>query len=292
MKRHGKPSVRYAFVFCLLTVASAAGQSGSIHQQVEQTYNFQPHVLSSQQIDEKSAVLDQFWTRAKAEPSLYVPALRQELGDFKNPPFFLYDGSMLLLSLSNTQSDRKIALAAMARCDLRDVQPDEYFRQVHHMATLDEDTTAAALHILDDPNFKVFIPQHVLTLGQNYALIYLLLPTNQDYWLQPAVERLKEESDPTAQQSLLLLLWYGQNDVADRAIAAFAGNARKPSPSRTFAQELSQRKDKIGLKQRTLALGSTEASLRQKRRERLKAVSDEALIDLDQYTLMLVAKRK
>jgi hypothetical protein len=293
MKKFSKPRPLYAFVFSLLTVASpATAQSVSIHQQVEQTYNFQPHLLSSQQITEKSAVLDQFWTKAKAEPSLYVPALRQELGDFKNPPFFLYDGSMLLLSLSNTQTDRRIALAAVARCDLRDVEPDEYFRQVHHMATLEEDTTAAAFHVLEDPNFKVFIPQHALTLGQNYVLIYLLLPSRQDYWLQPAVERLRAENDQTAQQSLLLLLWYAQTGVADRAIAAFAGDANKPSPSRTFAQELVQRQDKIGLKERTLALGSSEASLRRKRSERLKAVSDEALIDLDQYTLMLMAKRK
>jgi hypothetical protein len=32
--------------------------------------------------------------------------------------------------------------------------------------------------------------------------------------------------------------------------------------------------------------------LRKKRRERLKAVSDEALIDLDTYTELLMAKRK
>jgi len=32
--------------------------------------------------------------------------------------------------------------------------------------------------------------------------------------------------------------------------------------------------------------------LRKKRRERLKAVSDEALIDLDTYTGLLMAKRK
>ena len=53
-----------------------------------------------------------------------------------------------------------------------------------------------------------------------------------------------------------------------------------------------QNKDKIGAKQRAEALALTEASLRQKRRERLKAVSDEALIDLDDYTMMLMAKRK
>ena len=107
-------------VSLLLLSISAVGQSAAIHQQIQQTYNFQPHLLSSQEITAKSAVLDQFWTKAKAQPSLYVPALRQELGDFNNPPFFLYDGSTLLLSLSDTPADRKAALAAMSRCDLRD----------------------------------------------------------------------------------------------------------------------------------------------------------------------------
>jgi hypothetical protein len=278
-------------VLSLLFASSATGQSAPIHQQIQQTYNFQPHLLSNQQITEKSTALDQLWTKAKKERSQYSPALRQELGDFKNPTFFLYDGSMLLLSLSDTPIDRKIALAAMARCDLRDVPAKDYFLQVHRMATLSEDTTAAAFHVLEQPQFTVFIPQHVLTLGQNYVLIYLLLPTDQDYWLQPAMDRLKSERDETAQESLLLLLWYAQTDAADQAMSAFAGDASKPSASRTYARELVHRKDKIGSKEQTQASDSTAASLRQKRRERLKAVSDEALIDLDDFTL-LMAKRK
>jgi hypothetical protein len=279
-------------VSLLLLAISALGQSAAIHQQIQQTYNFQPHLLSSTEITAKSAVLDQFWTKAKAQPSLYVPALRQELGDFNNPPFFLYDGSALLLSLSDTPADRKAALAAMSRSDLRDVQQKDYFLQVHRLATLNENTTAAAFHILEQPKFKVFIPQHVLTLGQNYVLIYMLLPADPDYWLQPALDRLKTEHDPTAQQSLLMLLWYAQTDAADQAISEFAGDASKPSASQTYAKQLAGSKNKIGSKERSQAANSTEAALRQKRRERLKAVSDEALIDLDDYTLMLMSKRK
>jgi hypothetical protein len=249
--------------------------------------------LGNQERTQKSAVLDQFWTRAKAGQPQYVPALRQELADFKNPPFFLYDGSMmLLLSLSNSSADRKVALAAMAHCDLQDVQTQDYFYQVHRMATLGDDTSAAAFHILDQPNFKVFIPQHVLTLGQDYAIIYLLFSTDQGYWLLPAMERLKVEHDQTAQKSLLLLLWYAQTDAADHALGTFASDTSKPSAPRTYAQELVRRKDKIGLKQRTQATVSSESSLRQKRRERLKAVSDEALIDLDDDTMLLMAKRQ
>lgn len=201
-----KGTINSGLALLLLLIAiSHASQSDSIHQQILQTYNFHPHLLSKQETNEKSAALDQFWTQAKAESSLYLPALRQELGDFKNPPFFLYDGSALLLSLSNTPEDQRIALAAMAHCDLRDVQSRDYFLQVHRMATSDEDTTAAAFHILEQPKFTVIIPQHALTLAQDYALIYLLLPTNMDYWLHPAIDRLKTDPDKTAQKSLLTI---------------------------------------------------------------------------------------
>ena len=110
----------------------------------------------------KSGVLDQFWTRAEEQPALYVAALLQELGNFTNPPFFLYDGSILLLSLSDTPADRKTALAAISHCDLRDLRATDYFLQVHHLAALNEDTTAAAFHVLEQPDFKVVFGEHVL----------------------------------------------------------------------------------------------------------------------------------
>jgi hypothetical protein len=284
-------------VFGLLALSflitnSALSQSGPIHKQIQETYNFQPHLLTNQEIKDKSAVLDQFWTAAKAKSSVYIPSLRQELRDFRNPPFFLYDGSMLLLSLSDTPTDRQIALAALAHCDLRDVQPKDYFHQVHRMATLDENTAAAAFHILAQPKFSVFIPLHVLTLGQDYALLYMLMPTDPDYWLQPAIDRLKVELDPTAQKSLLLLLWYAQTNAADQAISAFAGDAAKPTAAQTYARELMGRKERIGMKERSAASNQSEESIRNQRRERLKVVSDEALIDLDDYTMTLMTKRK
>ncbi len=281
----------------IFLVAAPAASGGSvpaatIHQQIQQTYNFQPHLLQEQALQAKSEILDQFWTRAKSHRADYVPVLRQELANFRNPPFFLYDGSVLLLAMSDTPADRKVALAAMAHCDLLDVQPNDYFHQVHRMATLDEDTTASAFHVLEDPKYQVTVPQHALTLGQNYVLIYLLLPTDQNYWEQPAIERLAREHDETAQRSLILLLWYAQTRATDQAIIGFAQDATKPAASRSYAEELLRGKNKHSATTRTMALFSSEESLRKKRRERLKAVSDEALIDLDTYTELLNAKRK
>lgn len=177
----------------------------------------------------------------------------------------------------------------MARCDLRDVQTTDYFQQVHRLATVGEDTTDAALHILVEPQFTVFIPQHVLTLGQDYALIYMLLPTDPAFWLPRVLARLPMEKEPTAQKSLLLLAWYAQTNEADAIIAAFAGDTSKPNESREYAQKLSSRSDLL-----TAAPASfeSEAALRAARRETMKRVSDEALIELDRQTAQLVAWRK
>jgi hypothetical protein len=199
---------------------------------------------------------------------------------------------MLLLSLSDEPTDRKTALAAIARCDLRDLRATDYFLQVHHLAALNEDTTAAAFHVLEQPDFKVVFGEHVLTLDQDYALVYLLLPADQNYWLEPAIARLGMERDQTAQKSLLLLLWYAQTNMADQALRDFAADSVKPAALRSYAQGLIGRKGNVGPGERAEAVGTTEESLRQKRRERLNEVSGEALRDLDLYTMMLIGKRQ
>jgi len=277
----------------LMLAAAAKSQSSPLHKEIIETYSFQPHLLDKEKIAERSAVLDRFWDKAKAQRSVYIAGLRAELAEFSNPPFFLYDGSMLLLSLSDTHEDHTIALTAIAHCDLRDVRREDYFWNVHRLASLGEDTTAAAFHVLDDPSFTVIVPEHALTLGQDFVLVYLLLPTEDRFWLQPAISRLKLEKDQTAQKSLIRLLWYAQDNSADRAIAAFASDSSKPEATRKIASEASQ-KPKLGAKAlaEIASLGSTEESLRAKRRKRMQAVSDEALGDLDEYTLAIASKRK
>jgi hypothetical protein len=285
----------WILAFLLLPKAAARGQAtsgtGVLHAEIQKVYDFHPHTLSSAQISQKSGVLDQFWAKAKSQRDVYVPELRRELADFSNPPFFLFDGSQLLLSLSDAPADRKIVLSAVAHTDLRDLQLKDYFLLVQRMAAQGEDTTVAAFHILPEPKFQVFIPQHSLTLAQDYCLIYMLLPTNQDFWAQPAIERLRAETDVTTQKSLLLLLWYAQTPDSDKAIQEFSTAPAKSQASKAYANELVHRKDSMG---RTDAAGASEGedSLRQARRERMKAVSDEALYDLDSYTAKIIATRK
>jgi hypothetical protein len=286
-----------AFAICFSSSTIAALTNGdskapaSIHAEIQQVYNFHPHELDKEQIKQKSAVLDVFWDKAKAQPAKYVPGLRKELADFTNSGFFLYDGGKLLLKLSDTAEDRKIVLAAFAKCDLRDLQSLDYFLTVHHYAAMGEDTSAAAFHILESPDFQVFIALHVLTLGQNYSLIYMLLPTDPHFWLENAISRLQSEKQLTAQKSLLLLLWYAQSDSADIALENFAHDQNRSAEARPYAAELIRRKDDVGILPKISAKIKSEDSLRQERREIMKRVSDEALYDLDSKTAQLIAKR-
>lgn len=279
----------------VLLVSTSQAQSPSptaIHAEIQQTYNFQPHTLTTAQINEKSAVLDQFWKKAESQRNIYVPALRQELTDFSNPPFFFFDGASLLSTLSKDPADHNIILNAFAHADIRDIQFRDYVLFVHKYAAIGDDTTSAAFHILATPKFSIFIPEHVLTLNQDFCLIYMLFPTDPKFWLQPAIARLHDEQDETAQKSLLLLLWYAQTTDSDNAIADFAKDAAKPQASRTYANELIHRKDSVGLTARALAITDSEQSLRDARRARMKAVSDEALYDFNDYTTKIIAKRK
>lgn len=97
--------------FLVLPVAVAGSQAtrsaGDLHGEIQSIYNFQPHTLSAAQITQKSALLDQFWNKAKSQHGDYTAGLRRELADFSNPPFFFFDGSKLLMSLSSDPADRK-----------------------------------------------------------------------------------------------------------------------------------------------------------------------------------------
>ena len=271
--------------------AKDALSANAIHQQIVALYSFHPHDLNKQQIADKSTALDEFWGSAKANPAAYLPVLRHDLQDAQSPSFFMYDGSKLLLSLSDTPEDRHVAMEAVVHCDLKDLQLTDYLYAVHRVAIHDEDTVDAAFHILGTPDFKAFIPQHALTLGQDYALIYMLMPEDPKYWESRAISRLASETDVTAQKSLLLLLWYAQTSSADDAVARFASDRGKPDISRVYASSLLDREKHPGVVAAVKARLTSETDLRVARRTTLQHISDEALDEFEMQTLEIEALR-
>ena len=276
------------FVFALF-LTGIPSQATELHELVATTYNFRPRDLNDDQLNKKSEELDRVWTFVTKHKERQLPVLRNELTRTDQSPFFYYDGSKLLLSLSKERSDRQLALNAIERAELRDLQFPEYFHAVHWFATQGFDTTNCAFKILGEPKFQVFVPQHALTLGQNYCLVYLLLPTEEKFYLEKLCRRLKDETESMAQQSLILMLWYTVTREGDKAIAEFFADTSKDSAARQRAKEMLDLHSSAAAKIAGL-LSASYDSMKQKRRERMASVSDEALIDLDSTTLKMRAK--
>jgi hypothetical protein len=215
----------------------AAADAVSLHQRILAVYDFSPHTLSKEEIATKSKSLDAFWTDVKANPTA-LPALRNELANADSPPFFSYDGAKLLLSLSKSREDEALALTAISRTDLRDLQSTDYFLTVHAMAVDGLDTTAAAFKLLGEDQFQAYIAQHALKLDQEMCLLYLLLPTDETYYLNAAESRLLTEQRVAAQKSLLTLLANTVTKQGDAAIVRFAADPTRPEEARAYARTI------------------------------------------------------
>lgn len=262
----------------------------AMHARVHSVYDFSPSQVTNAVRANKSKEMDSFWTDVTSHKEAALPLLRVELEDPKNPPFFLFDGSALLLSLSKSSDDQKIVVAAIARTDLKDVTRRSYLDQVHALAINGTNVTPAALHILDDPKFEVFLPKHgAYRLDQPMCLLEALLPLPTETWLPAIIDRLKTEADLQGRKSLLLLLFYAQTDEADRLIRSTAKKVGEPQETRDFANSILDHERKLGIGSHPSP--TTESQLREERRKRMFGMSDEAIDDMDQLTEKIAKAR-
>ena len=285
-------AVRLFAALFLACVASGLALAESIstadfHSRVVELYSFEPHKLGQAEIQAKSGQLDQFWATVKADPANMLPLLKRELETPSNSAFFFFDGSKLLLALSKERSDQALALRSIAKADLRGIQSTDYVRTVHRLAGEGFDTREAAFQILAFPDIRVFIPQHSLTLGQDFSLICMLFAMDEALFVPDLAARLADESNVQTQKSLLLALRYAVTPAGDAAIKAFADSKDHPPEATTYAKALMDKSagpDSYS--------SSSDQLLREERRKVMhRPISDEALIEFDQLTSKLMAKR-
>ena len=265
------------------------------HQTIVALYDFRPLFLTGDERAEKARELAAFRDRCSLDPDACLPFLRAELRKTGNPPLFLFDGSQLLLRLSSRPADRRLALRAIAASDLRDLPPVDYVVTVHRLAVEGFDTTEAAFHVLDEPTFAAEIAVENLQLGQDYALILMLLPTDERFYVQPALARLEAERDETALASLLQLLWYTATEAGDAAITRAAESGRS-SRVRAYAERMKERTQQLRTDPRVAEFvrlnfprpePPSPSEIRELRRVALSRIGENALRDFDALTVLL-----
>jgi hypothetical protein len=281
-KNPATPRTLLIALFSLFHLLSL-GQSGGLN--VDSTYNFSPHKLSKSGKEARMKDLDSFWNKVKADTVMYLPKLRTELASNNHAPFFYFDGATLLLWLSNSKSDEKLAAESIAKTDLEDVDWKIYVQLLNSLAFDSINVLQAALKILKYPNFNFYLEEHVMYFHQENSLAYCLLPLKNEWYVDTLIARF-ESADTAARFSILYTLWMGYSCKGDSMIKAVAKSTHLPKDIRGFADTLSTYVFEIDQAKTSLPL----EELKEKRLNSLKRFSDEGLGDLFTYSVALRKK--
>ncbi|HSZ33194.1 MAG TPA: hypothetical protein VK772_07775 [Puia sp.] len=250
----------------------------SLGDEIEKVYDFSPQLLTSDQQNEKIKPLDGFWDKVKSDTAVYLPALRLELASDNHKPYFYFDGSSLLLSLSNSTSDKALAGEAISKCDIKDINNELYVRRLNGLAFDNVDITKAAIKILDIPNYSFFLTQHVMTFSREECLAYCLLPLDSRLYVDTLLEMFYAQ-DSLGQETILYTLWLGYTCKGDQFIRSVMTNPRLSQSVRAGAIEIdSINRASLPAVKQLASEGTNE--IMKVRTEALKRFSDEALNDL------------
>ena len=198
----------------ILSFLSSYAFGQSLTKEIDSIYNFKPSKLTDKEKEQKMPALDKFWDKVKGDTIVFLSELRKELKKNGHNPFFYYDGSGLLLSLTNTKEDKELAIEAIAKCDLDDISRRIYVKTLNSLANEGFDVTKPAIKILNEENFSFFIPQHVMTFNQGYCLTYLLLPQQNTKYVDTLIT-IFGTLKPSSQKSIITTLWFAYTCKGD-----------------------------------------------------------------------------
>ena len=290
-------------IWLLVSQPAQSQEVEELRADIRATYDFEPSTMTFDEQARRAPTLSKLWDRFDKIPGAYGEALRSELRAEGNRELLYCDGGMLLLAKMSSPEDEQLGLSSIRKCSLAEIQHTPYFYTLHRLATRGTDIFDLQLRILSKAKYSVFIVQHALTLGQDYAFVYPLLVQQESTYVPKLATLLVGETDATAQKSLVRALWYAATPEAEAAVRAAAEDVRLSELARAEARQLLQglnivRAWKEGdamLRRVREAVGAspatTEAELRVKRRARMHAVSDEALYELEAYTALIYRLR-
>lgn len=294
------------FAMALVLVISPAGAASTedAKRDLLQTYDFDPSVMSFDEQATKAPTLGELWDRYDKAPHVYRNALRALLAQDGGREMLYCDGGMLLLEKAGPPEDRELGLKSIQKCSLSAIQQTPYFYTMHEQALAGVDTLDLQFKMLTRPKYQAFIPTHALTLGQDYSFVYPLLVQDETRYTSRLIEKIKTENDITALHTLLWALYYAATPEAEAAIHSIAQATNYPAAVQERAKLIEGRigaartaktsKVREWINQYKVAItpDASEMDLRDGRRRRMHSISDEALMELDIYTLLIYQARK
>ena len=128
---------------------------------VKATYGFKPSLIKDEaESDARSAAMDRFWEKVKADQKNLLPCLRAALKDPQSDPWFRFDGSNLLVSLDPSPESKAEMVRQYTAVDLADVNLQFWVGPLARLGAEGFDVSAAGERWLTHPNPVYYLPRH------------------------------------------------------------------------------------------------------------------------------------
>jgi len=208
-------------------------------EQLHKTYSYLPADVTQEVRDQKLEEMKAFFKFFGSNAKEYLPFLREALRDQQANRWLCFDGSGLLISHSKTTEDYRLAVAAIARCRLKDISQRGYFSLTHLLSRKKGvNTYPIIVKMLENPEFGFDAWRHSIKIGQRDAVALCLLCQDDANWVKPLAARLATEKDPVAQKTIVFALAVAVDPAAEKAIVELVANKEVDAGVREFAGEM------------------------------------------------------
>lgn len=278
-----------SFLLLLFTPLLAFGQPDEIRALIANTYNFLPTELSKEQHAAKVSELDHVWDVIRSAGDEGLVILRQELSAENANRYFYFDGASLLITISKQKNDVELAIRAIQKADFEQLDWREYFDVVRNLARKGGNVVPIALRILENPKYRIFVPQHALTVEPDFAIIYMVKDVPAADSTPLLMEAFEKETDPEKRKFILTALWYNLDERGFTFIDSLRSESVTSTALRERVVEFQKRNRMAGSGG---IFGGSFETINKRRLAVLDRLSDEALDEYEDLTKRALGKMK
>jgi hypothetical protein len=162
-------------ILVVITTISCSAQNTCEQLQAlkKQYYGFTPSNFTQKEKEERSAGLDKFWEYAKANKPQSLECLKDMILAENNDPYFCFDASSLLLQMDDKQQYLDVILKGVGKCKLKDLDLEPYLKITCFLGIKGKDISTLTEKFISEPNAKVFLTEHVITLSAIDASLFI-----------------------------------------------------------------------------------------------------------------------
>ena len=199
------PVTVLVMLLSLVACGQTADSCESFRKLVKDVYDFKPSLLSEAEQTKRSEAMDRVWSNAKSNPKL-LPCLWSLLRAPDANPFFLFDGSNLLMTLDQSQDAKAFQVGTYSQVDLDDVDLRVWVRTLARRGIEGFDVSGAGSRWLSYPKASYFLPEHGAYQVKRFEGALFIFGSMDEAQATPALLKVAAEQNHPGKEIAMQIL--------------------------------------------------------------------------------------